>query len=284
MINRRRFMLHGLLPLVAGCSRTPEPEAFPQDWELTGAMRDVARRFKGKPGVVLHVGDSITLDAAYAAWPLSGRGRSAGDDAVLRWLHAGARDERDGWWLCSNRLAPKRSATAFAGIQLRQLLAGELSGVSLEAIMKRHQPQAVILLLGTNDATVRRPEPEFAADLNQAVQLMTSRGIVPILSTLPPHARQPRLALRYNSAIQSAARTAQVPLIDFYGEILRRRPTDWNGTLMERDDLHPTAGPLPAAEPTETELAGSGYLLRAWLSVRKLAEVKAQVFDPVAAN
>ena len=277
-------MLHGILPWVVGCSRGPEPSAFPQEWDPADAMQAVARRFTGKPGVVLHVGDSITLDPAYAAWPLSGRGRSPADDALLRWLHAGARDESDGWWLCSTLLAPKKSATAFAGVQLRQLLVGKLSGVTLEAILRRFRPQVVVFLIGTNDATARRSVSGFAADLRQAVELMTAQGIVPVLTTLPPHARQPRLARRYNVAIHSFARTAQMPLIDYHGEILRRRPTDWNGTLLERDGLHPTAGITAADEPTEANLADSGYLLRAWLSVRKLAEVKERVFDPLAKN
>ena len=274
MINRRRFMLHGIIPWVVGGSRGPEPSAFPQEWDPADAMQAVARRSTGQPGVVLHVGDSIPLDPAYAAWPLSGRGRSPADGALLRWLRAGARDESDGWWLCSTLLAPKKSATAFAGVQLRQLLVGELSGVTLEAILRRFRPQVVVLLIGTNDATVRRSASGFAADLRQAVELMTGQGIVPVLSTLPPHARQPRLARRYNVAIHSLARTAQVPLIDFHGEILRRRPTDWNGTLLERDGLHPTAGALPTGEPTEAELADSGYRLGAWLSAPKFGKVK----------
>jgi hypothetical protein len=56
----------------------------------------------------------------------------------------------------------------------------------------------------------------------------------------------------------------------------------WDGTLLEKGDPHPTAernGVTPTSPPTPENLRESGYLLRGWLSVRKLAEVKQRVFD-----
>lgn len=272
-------MLRSALLTLVGCHRGPTAEFLPQSWELGEPLRAVAKRFRGIPGVVLHAGDSITLDPAYAAWPLSGRGRSAEDEALLRWSHTGTEGLQDGWWLCSKPVAVKRSATAFAGIQLRQFLAGEVSGIPLAGVLDRYRPQVVVLLLGTNDVSAGRSRREFAADLRTAVGLMTDRGIIPILNTLPPHVRQPERAQEFNREIHSVAQTQGFPLIDFHGEILRRRPSDWNGVLMERNDLHPTAGPLPEGEPTEADLAVSGYLLRAWLTIRKLSEVKLKVLE-----
>jgi hypothetical protein len=52
---------------------------------------------------------------------------------------------------------------------------------------------------------------------------------------------------------------------------------------MGKNDVHPTAnqgGATPTSEPTEENLKNSGYLLRGWLSVKKIAEVKARVIDP----
>jgi hypothetical protein len=65
-------------------------------------------------------------------------------------------------------------------------------------------------------------------------------------------------------------------------EILTRRPDDWNGTLQRKNNIHLTAreaGGDPAAAPTAENLGKSGYLLRGWLSVRKVAEVKRRVLD-----
>jgi hypothetical protein len=95
------------------------------------------------------------------------------------------------------------------------------------------------------------------------------------------------LATAINDVLRDLARAERLPLIDYEREILSRRPTDWNGTLLVRDDVHPTAeqaGTLPIAEPTPENLRNSGYLLRGWLSVRKLAEVKRLVFDAESAE
>ena len=59
-------------------------------------------------------------------------------------------------------------------------------------------------------------------------------------------------------------------------EILKRRPDDWNGTLLSKNDVHPTAeqgGATASSAPTAENLRNSGYLLRGWLSVKKIAEV-----------
>jgi hypothetical protein len=48
------------------------------------------------------------------------------------------------------------------------------------------------------------------------------------------------------------------------------------------DRIHLTAaqkGGNPAAEPTPENLKKSGYHLRSWLTVRKIAEIKSRVLD-----
>ena len=116
----------------------------------------------------------------------------------------------------------------------------------------------------------------------QAVDLMLKRGIIPILSTIPPHVGKLELSRQYNAALRELAKASNLPLIDFEREILLRRPNDWDGTLLGKGDVHPTAeqaGVGPASEPTAQNLAASGYLLRGWLSVQKIADVKRQVID-----
>src|SRR5207247_2388955 len=111
------------------------------------------------------------------------------------------------------------------------------------------------------------------------------RDAVCVLSTIPPHHGRPALAKAYNEALRDLAKARAIPLIDYEREVLKRRPDDWNGTLLGKDDVHPTAkvGDVHAAsEPTEENLRASGYLLRGWLSLKKLAEVKKRVLDEVA--
>jgi len=87
----------------------------------------------------------------------------------------------------------------------------------------------------------------------------------------------------YNGALAELVKEKKLPLIDFYGEIVKRRPNDWLGTLISGDGVHPT-GENAGAEPTEENLKSSGHLLRGVLSVRKIAEVKAKVLDGGAAK
>jgi hypothetical protein len=78
--------------------------------------------------------------------------------------------------------------------------------------------------------------------------------------------------------LRELAKERRVPLIDMEQEILQRRPDDWYGTLMTRMHLTASrAGANPGSEPTEKNLRESGFLLRGWVTVRKIAEVKRRV-------
>ena len=54
-------------------------------------MKKVAAGFRGRPGVVLHVGDSITYAIPYGQWARSGKGKTDEDhEALLDWCASGA--------------------------------------------------------------------------------------------------------------------------------------------------------------------------------------------------
>ena len=140
----------------------------------------------------------------------------------------------------------------------------------------------VVLMLGTNDASASRTVDAFRADMEKAVDLILERGVS---ASSPPSRRtlgKPELAKHYNEALRQTGEGTHLPLIDYEKEILKRRPDDWNGTLLQKNDVHPTAEPgrrdgqLGA---DRREPRNSGYLLRGWLSVQKIAEVKKKVLD-----
>jgi hypothetical protein len=255
-----------------------------QEWDYAEAMKAVARRGGGRPGVVLHMGDSITYANPYGQWARAGEGRTTADRAALAWMHAGADDDSDGWWLArADHRDGGRSYTACRGIRADEMLAGGKNGMPpLAALLETYRPQAVVLMLGTNDASAGRDVVSYEADMDKAVSLMLGRGIVPILSTIPPHPSREKLGRSYNNVLRSLARSRRLPLIDYEREILKRRPDDWGGTLLGKGDVHPTAdraGVKPTSAPTAMNLRDSGYLLRGWLSVRKVAEVRRAVFE-----
>jgi hypothetical protein len=264
-------------------------ELIPEGWDYAVPMQKVAQRFHGRPGVVIHVGDSITYSNPYGQWARFGEGKTAADQAVLKWMHLGADDDTDGWWLCRfDHPAGGRSHTACSGIRLDELLAGGKQQMPpLAEMLKSYQPQMVVLMAGTNDASAQRKVEDYRRDAEQAVDAILEQGTICILSTIPPHPGQRKLADSYNQALRDIARKRGLPLIDFEQEILRRRPDDWNGTLLGKNDVHPTAeqgGVKASSAPTDANLKQSGYLLRGWLSVQKIAEVKRKVIDAAPAK
>jgi hypothetical protein len=258
-------------------------QAHPVDY--ADAMKKVAAKFTGKEGVAIHLGDSITYANPYSGWARYGRGKTPEEAAACKWMHTGADDETDGWYLARVDRPGGRSDTAVSGIRSEEYLQGGKSGIPpLGEVVKKYNPQMAVVMLGTNDVNAGRTTAAYAADMSRIVDLILANGTIPILSTIPPVRGKDEPVKAYNAALTDLARQKKIPLIDFYGEILKRRPTDWMGTLISDDGVHPTAdhaGVSAASEPTEENLKNSGQLLRGVLSVRKIAEVKAKVLDPL---
>ncbi len=265
-----------------------EEKPLSQPWDYTAAMKSVAAKFHGREGVVLHIGDSITYSNPYGQWPRSGEGKTEEDKAILQWMHTGADDDTDGWWLARfDHPDGGRSYTACSGLRADELLAGGKQNMPpLAKLLDTYQPRIVVLMLGTNDVSAGRSLEAYRSDMAKAIDAMLKRGIVPILSTIPPHIGQSQKARDFNEALRELARKRSIPLIDYEKEILKRRPEDWNGTLLNRNDVHPTTGingTQTTSPPTAENLRNSGFLLRGWLSVKKVAEVKRTVLDGLPA-
>ena len=264
-----------------------QPQGRRESWDYAPEMAKVARRFTGVAGVVLHLGDSITYASPYTAWARQGKGKAAEDEAVLSWSHCGDGNDRDGWWLAHVETGRGGSYTAAGGVRADQYLAGGFKGLPpLDEIIRAYNPQVAIVMLGTNDAWQNRSVFDYRRDMDAIVERLLDNGTIPILSTIPPLIDNQERAEEYNQALWRIAELRRLPVIDYYGEILARRPgMTWDGTLMEKGDGHPSAsrnGVTPESAPTPESLRESGYLLRGWLSVRKLEEVKRNLLDGLA--
>jgi len=263
----------------SGAVRSEEP--LPEAWDYAGPMRTVAARFRGTEGVVLHVGGSMTIANPYGSWPRGGKGKTPDDAAVLEWMHTEAKDKTDGWWLCRTELEMYRAYTAESGLKAAMLHAGGARGLpTLEKMLDDYRPRLVTIECGLYDADAGTPVADYRKSMGRALDLILDRGAIPVLNTIPPFRAQPARTRELNDVLRALAKDRGVPVLDLEREVFVRRPDDWFGTLMDRMHLTGTqAGGSPSAEPTPDNLRKSGYHLRGWLTVRKVAEIKRRVLD-----
>ena len=82
---RMRCIL-AVVTIVLACTASFAADEKPlaQDWDYVGPMTKVAAKFHGRPGVVIHVGDSITYSNPYGQWARYGQGQTAADKAGAR--------------------------------------------------------------------------------------------------------------------------------------------------------------------------------------------------------
>ena len=258
-----------------------EKAALPEHWDYIPAMKKVAARFRGNEGVVLHVGGSMTIANPYSTWARNGKGKTLDDLAILKWMHTDTKDKLDGWWLCRTEVVNYRAYTAESGLKSAMLFTGGKRGLpTLEKMLDDFQPRMVTIECGIYDVEDSVALDDYRKNMAKALDLILDRGAIPVLNTIPPFKAQLERTKEFNEALRALAKERSTPVIDLEREILTRRPDDWYGTLMDR--IHLTAsqkGGNPAAEPTAENLKKSGYHLRGWLTVRKIAEIKRSVLD-----
>jgi hypothetical protein len=151
---------------------------------------------------------------------------------------------------------------------------------TLEKMLDEYQPRMVTIECGIYDVEDNVPLDVYRKNIAKALDLILERGAIPILDTIPPFKAQMERTKQFNEALRAMAKERSIPVIDLEKEILTRRPDDWFGSLMDR--IHLTAnqtGGNVASEPTPENLRKSGYQLRGWLTVRKVAEIKKRVLD-----
>ena len=103
----------------------------------------------------------------------------------------------------------------------------------------------------------------------------------------PASARLPGKSREFAEAARGVAKELALPLVDYHAEILKRRPTDWDGaadsfrdhqgydvpTLLSRDGVHPSAPKKFQDDYSPEGLRSHGYNLRNYLVLMKYAEV-----------
>jgi len=264
-----RFAVLALVPLLAA-----QPAADPA-W--VAPMRDVHAKFTGTPGTLALFGDSITNSVAFWA-PLEGA-KLAGDDAAALATVRGHL-KADCWraWRGDDYGNKSRMTIRWAD----ENIAGWL---------KKLNPEAVVLLYGTNDLG-QLDAKEYEAKTRAVVERCLKNGTVVLMTTLPPRSGMLEKSRAFADVQRRVAAVHGLPIIDFQADILRRRPTDWDGslpqfkadaadvyqvpTLIAADGVHPS-NPGKHADYTEAALSRNGFQLRNVLTMRTYADVVRRV-------
>ena len=243
-------------------------------------------RLGNRPGVFAKIGDSITASPSFlqalACQPprLGGWGELRG---TLEFFGETAvpQDSEEvpcpvgnsysrlsiaavGGWRAVDALAPRESLPECQG----------LPAVSCELQLLR--PSVALIMFGTNDLkdfTAIR----FRRDLARVVRLVSSAGVIPVVSTIPPRAGWPfsQRVARFNAEIAALAENRALPLWNFWRQMVEpgvpRRG-------LSRDGVHPSAL-CPPCTAIDFRPAGLryGYALRNLGALRVLDRLRRQV-------
>lgn len=231
------------------------------DW--VKPMRKIHAGFKGQPGYVAQLGDSITYSMAFWTpidWDEPQQYLTEDDGLPKtppgkRWrdvIH-GERDK-----------GPKHGN--YSGWTVKNVL-----GV-IDSVLENNKPEMAIIMVGTNDISDGNVPKTYEADLEKVVEKCLAAHCVPILNTIPPRREREKTVRDTNQIIKSVAKKHRVPLVDYHTKILKRRPNNsWQGTLISEDGVHPTAGKTNIY--TKDNLKNCGYALRNWLNFLAVREV-----------
>ncbi len=261
-------------------------------------MRQAYKRFKGTPGTLAQYGDSITVSGAFLAYRF-------------------AKDAPPGYTPPRKELALKNTSPQMkkelqvvdkhsdrhlwhkwkgaqwgnTGMTTSPWLFNNIDGWQ-----KKMKPEASVILFGTNDLGSICP-PVYTEYMAASIRRMLADGTVPMLTTVPPASGRAWIVKdAYYPACLSIAAGLKVPVIDYYGEIMRRRPDDWDGrlekfkayrgfnvpTMISRDGTHPAHPKDTQFDFSEEALNNNGYVLRDYLTLRMYYQVITRVFQAPA--
>ncbi len=251
-----------------------------EDESWVGRMRKVHERFTGQKGTFAQFGDSITVTMAY--W------------AGLQWEKKGMDEQGRKMFELVNGYMRKECWGQWKGEEY-----GSEGGMTVrwadenvEKWLKKLNPEVVMIMFGTNDLT-QVPVGEYEQKMRSVVKRCLDNGTVVILSTIPPRSGMVEKSRGYGEAVKKIGREMGVPVVDYWGEVMKRRPEDWDGsmakfrggvgdeyqvrTLISRDGVHPSNPKEYVGDYSEEGLRTNGYGLRSYLTLRAYAEVVERV-------
>ncbi len=228
-----------------------------------------------RAGAFAKVGDSITYSPAFL-YPLVG-GYNLGDYGYLApalSFFAGPNGRGENCfgassiaaypaWTTTDLLTPGAAKTGTCG-------AGE---TPLECEYRTGKPSVALIMLGTNDVAQGMAQETFRANLQRIVDISIGRGVIPVLSTIPPFPAVEGSARAFNDIIRDTARANDVPLWDFY-----RAVNGLPNRGLSTDGVHPSESPDNKDAAFDEEHLQYGFTVRNLGALHVLDELWRQVF------
>ena len=219
-------------------------------------MTAIHKTFKGKKGTIACFGDSITNAKEF--WATIPAGTENCKDINIKELISYI--DKNTWNL---------KGTKYGNCGGWKITDG-LDGI--DTWLKEQNPETAIILFGTNDTDLG-PDPvktKFEENLQIFVKKCLDNGTVVILTTPPPQESDNR-PKRYGDSAKKIAEQKGIPLVDYWNEIMQRRPgRTWSKTLISADGCHPT---WKGNDWSAEGLKNSGYGLRNYITLKKYEEI-----------
>jgi lysophospholipase L1-like esterase len=238
-------------------------------------MRKAHAKFTGAKGTFAQFGDSITYTMAFWA-PLAGEPKEMNANTARAHQLVKRHMKPDCWrqWkgpeFGNNGSMTIRWAHDHADQWLAKL-----------------NPEVAVIMFGSNDVGMMDAN-EYEQKTREVVRRCLRNGTVVLLTTAPPRSGQEK-SRQFADAVRKIAREEQVPLIDYFAGILKRRPDDWDGalpqfkgspgdeyqvlTLIARDGVHPSNPKQYVNVFSDEGLRNNGFALRNYLTLNAYAEV-----------
>jgi LysM repeat protein len=276
------------LPLATGgtpvAPTTPLP---PGDYRyvsgVTGRVREIflhGQALGNRANVFSKIGDSITVSPVFLT--AIGLGsyqlheRSELQPVIDYYASAAARQD-------DNSFA-YTSLSAKVGWRARAVLSPELADPAfcqpdegpLACEYRVVQPSVALIMLGTNDVS-GTPVDQYETDMRSVIELTLERGIIPVISTLPPLVR-PGLEGRVellNGVLVRLAGEYQVPLWDYWAA-LQGLPNQG----LAGDGVHPNWAPAGHSADFSPEYLQYGMTVRNLTGLYVLDAVWRTVIQP----
>jgi GDSL-like Lipase/Acylhydrolase family len=256
---------------------------------LSTHLEKIARRGErlgNHPGVVAKIGDSITASPSFlqalACWPprlgqwselrgtLGFFGRTSvpqgSEEAQCPVSNSYSRlgVAAVGGWRAADVLLPRESLPECQG----------LPAISCELQLLR--PSVALIMFGTNDLE-DFTAVQFRLDLARVARLVSSAGVIPVISTIPPRARQPfsQRVERFNAEIAGLAENRALPLWNYWRQMVGLGVPSLG---LSRDGVHPSVlcPPCTAIDLRPVGLR-QGYALRNLGALRVLDRLRRHV-------